>query len=143
MSLFEYAVDKHGLPWHVRVDQGFENVVVGRYMFAHPQGGPRRRSFIAGKSCQNQKIERLWRGVFTSSLSNFFRYLEDAGLLVITVQLQLFILRVIFTPRINEDLLRFQDSWDNHPLRATQNRTPNQLLVLYVTNIDDSYGVDF
>ena len=155
MSLFESAVEKHGLPSRVRGDQGVENVAVARYMFSHPQRDPGRRSFIAGKSCHNQRIERSWRHVFTSSPSKFycvFWYLEDAGLLDTADELQLFVLRLVFTAKINEDLLQFQNSWDNHPLRTTQNRTPNQLWVLGqiqytpsddVTNVDDSYGVDF
>ena len=130
MSLFESVVEKHGLPLRVRGDQRDENVAVARNMFANPQRGPGRRSFIAGKSCHNQRIERLWRDVFTSSLSKLycvFWYLEDSGLLDIADELQLCVLRLVFTPKINEDLLQFQNSWDNHPLRTTKNHTPNQL----------------
>ena len=63
---------------------------------------------MAGKSCHNQRTERLWRDVFTSLLSEFycvFWYLEDAELLNIADELQLFVLRLVFTPRINKDLL--------------------------------------
>ena len=102
-----------------------------------------------GKSCSSQRIERLWRDVFTSSLSKFycvFWYLEDAELLNITDELQLFVLCLVFKPRINEDLIQFQNSWDNHPLRTIQDRTPHQPWVLgqihytpsdEVTNVDD------
>ena len=55
-----------------------------------------------------------------------FWYLEDAGLLDIADELQLFIWRLVFTPKINEE----QNSLDNHQLRITQNRTPDQLWVL-------------
>ena len=130
MTLFESAVEKLGLPSRLRGDQGVENVAVARYMFAHPQRGPGRRSFIAGKSYHNQRIERLWRDVFSSSLSKFYCvlwYLEDAGLLDIADELQLFVLRLVFTPKVNEDLLQFQNSWDNHLLRIAKSHTKSSL----------------
>ena len=93
MSMFESAIEKYGLPSLVCGDQGVENIAVPRYVFAHPQRGPGRRSFIADKPCQNQRTERLWRDVFTSLLSKFycvFWYIEDPGLLEIADELQLF-----------------------------------------------------
>ena len=55
MSLFESAVDKHGLPWHVRVDQGFENVVVGRYMFCASSGRSKEKKFYSGQILSKSK----------------------------------------------------------------------------------------
>ena len=126
---------------------GVENVAVARYMFAHRQWGT-GRSFVVGKSCSSQRIERLWRDMFTSSLSKFycvFWYLEDAELLNITDELQLFVLCLVFKPRINEDLIQFQNSWDKHPLRTIQDRTPHQSWVLgqiHYTPSDEVTNVD-
>ena len=70
-----------------------------------------------------------------------FWYLQDVELLDITDELQLLVLRLVFTP----------NSWDNHPLRTIQSWAPNLLWVLdqiqynpsdNVTNVDDSYGVN-
>ena len=76
-------------------------------MFVHPQRDP-WRGFLARKSYHSQRTERLWRNVFTSSLSKFyciFWYLKDADLLNIGDELKLFVWRLVFTQRINKDLL--------------------------------------
>ena len=61
---FQKAVEEHGLPSCVRVDQGTEHFRVATYMLNHPSRVPGRGSFIIGPSVHNQQIERLWRDVF-------------------------------------------------------------------------------
>ena len=126
------AVDKYGVPSRMRVDKGGENYRVSEYMIE--QRGCGRRTVIAGRSVHNQRIERFWRDV-RREVINYYRELFDwfitdfNDLLDMDNPRDIFCLHYLFLPRINQDLLRFQERWNNHKLKSEHHQSPYELLM--------------
>lgn len=148
---FLEAVATFGLPSRVRADKGGENVLVCEYMLQHPNRGPGRGSFITGRSVHNQRIERLWRDVFsacTGHLYHLFYSMEEGGLLDPIDDIDLFALHFVFLPRINQQLESFKVAYSRHKLRTEHNRTPLQLWTRGLLETEDltalggAYGLD-
>lgn len=128
LQLFLEATAKFGWPSRVRSDLGGENIDVARAMIA--ARGLGRSSHIAGSSTHNQRIERLWRDTFRCVCHSFyslFYEMEECGLLKHTSEAELFALHYVFMPRLNSQLSRFAEGWNNHPLRTEHGLSPKQL----------------
>ena len=132
---FRQAIERYGLPTRVRSDMGGENILVAEFMLSHPQRGS--GCMITGRSVHNQRIERLWRDVFSECTSYYyalFYALEDSGVLDPQNEVDLFALHFVFLEEIQQELDQFKDSWNHHRMRTCQNRTPTQQWILGLRN---------
>eukprot|EP00112_Aurelia_sp_Birch-Aquarium-sp1_P023268 Seg6868.1 transcript_id=Seg6868.1/GoldUCD/mRNA.D3Y31 product="hypothetical protein" protein_id=Seg6868.1/GoldUCD/D3Y31 len=141
-ELFSGATRNFGWPSRVRTDKGGENV--GIWAMMEEFRGANRRSYIAGSSVHNQRIERLWRDVFCMVCHLFyytFQAMEESGVLNIGDEIHKFILHFVFLPRINIALNSFVASWNNHPMRTARNWSPYRIWVNGVLDIPNHENV--
>ena len=87
---------------------------------------------ITSRSVHNQRIERLWRDLFSGCVASFYYHfyeLEQTDLLDPNSDKDIFALHYIYLPLLNHKLEQLHETWSHHPLRKEQNKTPCQLWI--------------
>ncbi|XP_063954744.1 uncharacterized protein LOC135153899 [Lytechinus pictus] len=125
---FLRGIKERGLPSRIRMDKGSEYNECQR--FIEWKMGLNRGSAIRGKSVHNQRIERLWRDVFTKVLERFYKlfyHMEDTHCLDINNPIHIFCLQYVYFPRIQRALSHWAHVHNHHGIRTERFQTPEQL----------------
>uniref|UniRef100_A0A3B3DGH7 Uncharacterized LOC112153455 n=1 Tax=Oryzias melastigma TaxID=30732 RepID=A0A3B3DGH7_ORYME len=128
LHAFHGAVRQFGVPSRVRSDKGRENVEVAHFMVQTQ--GENRNSHITGRSVHNQRIERLWKDVYTQVLDLFhslFTEMEFTRMLNPDNEIHIYALHWVFLPLLQTHLKRFQQAWNFHSIRTENYQSPYQL----------------
>ncbi|XP_057293358.1 uncharacterized protein LOC130621985 [Hydractinia symbiolongicarpus] len=116
-NCFIKGVQEYGIPSRIRMDGGTEFNHVEDFM--NQVSDSKRR--IRGKSVHNQRIERLWRDVYTNVLCAYrelFNQMETLNILDVKNDIHLFALHYVFKPRIAASLEGWIRAHNEHLLRS-------------------------
>ncbi|KAJ8310421.1 hypothetical protein KUTeg_012286 [Tegillarca granosa] len=149
LECFRHGISRFGLPQRVRSDKGLENVGIADFMIANRGSG--RGSKLTGKSVHNQRIERLWRDVYTGVLAFYytlFYHMEDEGVLDPLDEVHIAALHYTYLPIINEKLEIWKEAWASHRMRTTKSSPRVLWLSGQMQNptgleyVDRNYGIE-
>lgn len=93
---FVSACCQYSVPLRVRTDHGGENMMVA--LFMNLMNGTERHSNITGRSVHNQRIERLWKDVFTQVIEKFYNMfytMEEQGFLQVENKMHILALQTV------------------------------------------------
>ncbi|KAK7105550.1 hypothetical protein V1264_016915 [Littorina saxatilis] len=99
---------------------------------------------LRGKSCHNQRIERLWVDVWknvTNMYKDMFLLMEMNGDLNILDARCLWAFKFVFLPRLNASLAAFQQQLNHHGLSTEHGKSPSNLFVTGVLRVANSSSV--
>lgn len=120
---------EYGLPNLIRGDAGMENVAIARLI--NHINGPSH--FIIGRSVNNQRIERLWRDVYSNVIDYYHSIFTNLYENMEHNPYNTWILQYLFLDRINEDLSGFIHAWNAHSMSTVRGMSPNKQHLMSAT----------
>ena len=66
----------------------------------------------------------------------FFYFLEEAGVHDPLSEVDIYALHYINIPRVNQQIIFFQNAWNNHRMRTTRGLTPLQMFIQHAIEED-------
>ena len=123
---FLEAIQRHHIPSRVRTDRGVENVIVKEMM--EKLCGVGRGSCMQGTSTHNQRIERLWRDVFSQEIAEFynlFNELENNHGFEYDTIVDKFVVQAAMLKRMDDHIQEWVEGWNCRPSTSLNGKSPN------------------
>lgn len=124
------TLSKYGsMPTLLRTDKGTENVIIGSLQqclrTGHDDTLSGLKSYLKGKSMQNQRIESFWvdlQRLSTGFYMEFSASMIEKGALDLDNPLHKDLLQLCFGPLIRYDLYNIKKEWNQHTIRRQVGR---------------------
>lgn len=95
---------------------------------------------LRGPSVHHQRIERLWRDVYTKVLDKYYKlsnHIEENHIFDVSDEIDLICLRHTFAAHIDMDLITWRNAHNDHGIRTQKYKTPCQLWIAASTQNQD------
>jgi len=139
LNFFVSGCNRVMFPSRVRTDRGTENVKIWQYM--NDLRGVSHKPVFKGPSTNNTRIERFWgyltQGFVVKKYRTIFETMEEDGVLNLDNDNEMYLLHLVYLPRVEKDLKEFVETYNNH--RIEGHGIP---IEVFLQGCFEVYGID-